>query len=245
VLNLACFAPSDMAVGASERAAACVGKSRRVARIAASQGIVQVVKCLYSSARIAACWFSGIAVLCVPIAARAQQHIDVALEAGVAQRWLTSRPPNVGGPGPNAALGPIVRATSHLAILPLFRAGLSGQFAYSPVESGDRVQFGGGVDLRGTLPLQIKNLRPFIGFGFDYRRIAQTNRVNAPNANGGFFVVPLTVGAMYKFRKPYEIGGVMGLDLAFGWHGAAYREPSSQGNDAVALWLALAFGFDG
>jgi hypothetical protein len=243
--DLALVAAGRLAVGGSRGLARGLANLPRVARVACGQGMVQVVKCLCSHARIAACVLSGIAVLCVSTAARAQQHIDIAMEAGVAQRWLTSRPTEGGRPGANATLGPIVRATSHLAILPLFRAGLSGQLAYSPVESGDRILFGGGVDLRGTLPLQIKNLRPFIGFGFDYRRIAQTGRVNAPSVSGGFLVVPITVGAMYKFRKPYEIGGVMGLDLAFGWHGAAYREPSGQGNDAVALWLAVAFGFDG
>jgi hypothetical protein len=184
-------------------------------------------------------------VLAASDVASAQQHVDAAIEAGVVKPWFSSRPTSpdnvaIGQP----SFGPLVRVNTHIALLPLLRAGANLQFAYNPAPAAGYLQFGGGLDFRGILPFRVKDLRPFLGLGFSYLRVVQTGGVAPVVGSGGNFAVPISLGAVYKFRKPYEVGGSLGCDFGFGWHGAAYRAPATQGNDAFRLWATVAFGFD-
>lgn len=187
--------------------------------------------------------------------AAAQQHLDGAAELGLQKRFLTGRPDPVpqGAEASNAGFGPVLRVSSHLAILPLFRAGLYGVAEYSPGPFADRILVGGGIDLRATLPLRISDVRAFLATGFGYIRGVQFAYAGpgayqpgayATSQSGGCFEVPLGIGAVYKFRKPYEIGGILGPRFGFGCHGAMYRNPTTQGNDSLTLGLAVTLGFD-
>ncbi len=73
-------------------------------------------------------------------------------------------------------------------------------------------------------------------------------------AGGGFFEVPVGVGAEYKLRGPLTLFGTLGAHIGFGFSGSVYEQPGPQvkfatgdvdqnvnpnGNDASGIGLGV------
>lgn len=165
--------------------------------------------------------------------AHAQVHWDVGLQGGVEKRFL-DRPDG----GPNAGFGPIAQVSAHFALLPLVRVG--GYFGHhiSPTEgvASTRQLTFGGLRFKGMVPWVRGSARAWIfgGLGYSgayapsYRGPKPTIAIpgaepyRAQGAGGGFFEVPLGIGASYKVYKPWELFAELGGRVGFAHSGTLY-----------------------
>lgn len=183
----------------------------------------------------------ALVLLFLPATARAQLRWDAAAEAGVMKRFLAERPPR----GDDAGFGPIGQVTAHVALLPLVRLGgyfgfeLSGLGGYAAT----RTLFGGGLRAKVMSPWPRGDFRAwlFAGFGYmaayapSYQRPftipsgiggqGTTADATVAGAGGGFFEVPLGIGASYKLRGRWSLVSELGMRIGLGHTGTAYEDP--------------------
>lgn len=197
--------------------------------------------------------------------AAAQVHWDTSAEVGLEKRFLKNRPLGAG----DASLGPLFRATAHLALLPLARVGVYGMLGLSPVSSGPlRTQFGGGIEARLVPPLGLRTVHPFLFVGVGYMRtvtpaydvVTSQGGFHTSPTSGGCLDIPLGLGATYRVRKPIEVGLVLGTRFSALCHGdsypdnttptipttvnTAFRVPSAVGTDVFGMWLGAIVNFE-
>ena len=144
----------------------------------------------------------------------------------------------------------------HIAVLPLLRIG-----AYATGEVSDRLTLGatapgqvtgsspirellgGGVRVKLVPPWPRGVWRAWLAFGFGYVGVI------ADDAGGGFFEVPIAIGASYRIRKPIVFLMELGARLGFAQWGSYYAigataPDQASGNDVVAITLSLGIGID-
>lgn len=197
-----------------------------------------------------------VAVACallLPRESTAQLHWDAAAQVGVNKRFVG----NAADPG----FGPIGQVSGHVALLPLMRVG--GYFGHemSP-ESADaapltQITFG-GVRVKGMLPWVRGTFRAWVFTGFGYARIyapsyaIEKTTVRLQGEGGGFFNVPVGLGASYTFFKPWALCAELGGRVGFGHTGKVYEAPNqtlanpteyrrTAGVDRFALGLTVGF----
>lgn len=175
----------------------------------------------------------GALVLAAPGHARAQLHADASASVGAEARVLgsTKEGASVDDPGRAPLVGPTVGLKMHAALLPLLRVGPATYAALSPRgDAPPRALVGLGLEARIFSPFFVASrLRPWIGVGFGTaaaRAPGYTTRDGraVSSAGGGFFEIPLALGASYRLRKPWFATFELGLRWAFGHHGSIYEE---------------------
>jgi hypothetical protein len=180
-------------------------------------------------------------LMLLPRAALAQVHWDAAAEVGVMKRFLAERPQG----GDDAGFGPIGQVNAHVALLPLVRVG--GYFGYelSPFagDASTRSLFGGGLRAKVMSPWPRGNVRGWLFAGFGYMAAyapSYDTPVTVPSgisgqttaaqghvagAGGGFFEIPLGIGASYKLYGAWSLVGELGVRIGLGHTGSAYEDP--------------------
>jgi len=175
--------------------------------------------------------------------ARAQLHADVDVEAGAMQRLLSSRP--TGGSDPT--LGPMFELSGHLAVVPLLRAGAYVSFDLSPIGGEDtREIFSAGFSGRLYSPWPRGNWRAWLGLGFGYAAGHAPAYGRAAAASGGFFEVPVGVGASLRLSRSFELIGDLGTRIGFGFSGSMYNQSPSPpaGSDSFGAFLVVGAAFE-
>ncbi len=187
--------------------------------------------------------------------AHAQLHWDASAQVGVMRRVLTDRRPG----GDDASFGPVGQLSGHIALLPLVRLGAYVGHDVSPMagESSARDLTWGGLRVKLMSPWPRGTLRLWLFAGFGYAGVYARSTSVPPRvvhgAGGGFFDVPFGIGASYKFHKPWELCGELGMRTGFGHRGSAYEAPgpgienagmpagnaSAAGIDRFALGLTI------
>jgi len=179
-------------------------------------------------------------LLCHARESKAQLHWDASAQVGAMKRFLVNRPANAD----DAGFGPTAQLTAHLALLPLVHVGAYLGADLSPLggDAAARKLAFGGVRARGMLPWVRGTVRAWIFAGFGYSGVyapsyettftitdaagGSTRRpVYVQGAGGGFFEVPLGIGASYRFFKPWELCAELGARFGFGHTGTAYEHP--------------------
>ena len=178
--------------------------------------------------------------LLVPGTAAAQLHVDASAQVGVNKRVATNRPPG----GADAGFGGVGQLTAHVALLPLVRVG--GYVGHEIAAFGDATRdiTWGGLHVKVMSPV-LRQFKPYVFLGFGYAGVYQRSyerSVFEPNAaggvtkknalvqgaGGGYFDVPLGIGASYKLVKPLELVCELGVHLGFAHKGSAYEDPGPQ-----------------
>ncbi|MCL2779463.1 MAG: hypothetical protein FWD73_15840 [Polyangiaceae bacterium] len=199
-----------------------------------------------------------------PVAA--QVHSDVSAQVGLMKRFLTGRPSGER----NAGVGPTAEIGAHIALLPLVRAGAYIGHDISPSTAAARDLTWAGARVKIVSPWPSSPFRAWLFAGFGYAgvyarsyatqtTISNIGHESAPQparvqgASGGFFEVPLGLGASYKLRKPWELCAELGARVGFAYSGSAYKAPGPElaipnapsshaapaGRDAFALGLTI------
>jgi hypothetical protein len=191
--------------------------------------------------RLARSASAGLVLALLPAPAQAQLHWDASAQAGVMKRALGDRPPG----GADAGFGPAIQLAGHVALLPLVRVGVYAGHDISPMggETSARDLTYAGLRAKIMSPWPRGSLRAwlFLGFGYAgvYARSTSAPRLfpGAPGtpsvtsaavvdgAGGGFFEVPVGIGASYKLRKPWELCAELGVRPGFGHSGSVYEAP--------------------
>lgn len=191
---------------------------------------------------LAACIFGAATAVAAP--ASAQLHWDGEVEAGVSKRFLAKRPQGAD----DAGFGPAVQLAGHVAVIPLIRAGLYAGYEISPLggdaAARDMIPFGARVKLMSPFPRGDVRAWLFVGFGYtlvsargyDTTLAVPTGiggattpqKVSVQTAGGGFFDVPLGLGASYKLFEGWNLVGELGMHLGFGHSGSVYESPGPQ-----------------
>ena len=157
------------------------------------------------------------------------------------KRFLAERPRG----GDDAGFGPIGQVTAHVALLPLVRVG--GYFGYelSPMggDAATRTLFGGGLRAKLMSPFPRGDARAWLFAGFGYMAAdapSYSTTVSVPSgitgqstsatgtvagAGGGFFEIPVGIGASYKLYGPWALVGELGCRFGLGHTGSAYEDP--------------------
>jgi hypothetical protein len=187
--------------------------------------------------------FFGLACFFTPHRAVAQVHWDVGAEAGVMKRILTRPSTN----DPDGGFGPVIEIHGHVAVLPMLRVGLYLGHDIAPVsgEAARQITYG-GLRVKFTPPLLRDPWRTwvFAGFGYagvygpSYHTTLQLSHDQSQptmptdtlveGAGGGYFEVPLGVGAAYRLRRPWELTAELGARLGFGFTGNLYNLDADQ-----------------
>ncbi len=209
----------------------------------------------------------GFALALFPRAAGAQVHADVELEAGAEKRFLHARPPL----GEDAGFGPTFELAGHLAVLPLLRAGAYVSHDISPVSGEDTREItSAGLSVRLLSPWPRGRFHAWFGAGFGYVSAYAPSYVEAipserggvataatvEGAAGGFFEVPLRIGASLRLSGPWELVLEAGARIGFGFVGSMYNQgpsvassapsPVAQhpaGDDSLGVFLVLGLGY--
>jgi hypothetical protein len=175
--------------------------------------------------------------------ARAQLHADVDLEAGAMQRLLSSRPAGRNDPSP----GPMFELSGHVAVVPLLRAGVYVSFDLSPVGGEDtREILSAGFSGRLYSPWPRGNWRAWLSLGFGYAASHAPAYASAPASSGGFFEVPVGVGASLRLSRSFELIGDVGTRIGFGFSGSMYNQSPSPpaGNDSFGAFLVVGAAYE-
>jgi hypothetical protein len=200
--------------------------------------------------------------------ARAQVHWAASAQVGVMKRFFSH------AAGGEPGFGPTAELTGDVALLPIVHVGAYFGHDISPLSSSADaaardITFG-GARVRGVLPWPGGHFRTwvFVGFGYAgvYSRSYSTTfavpdglggttpqRVHVEGAGGGFFEIPVGIGASYKLRKPWELCAELGMKVGFGHSGSVYESPGPEvalpgntgqnvapsGTDQLALGLTV------
>jgi hypothetical protein len=203
------------------------------------------------------------------LALAAQIHWDVGANAGVMKRVLT------GGPG-DAGFGPAVSAQAHVALLPFVRVGGYVAHDISPVAgaASARQITSAGLHVKLLSPVPRGDVRVWLATGFGYagvyapsyhQTLALSHEGTPPftptdvgvhGAGGSYFEIPLSLGAGYKLRKPWELTAELGARFGLGFTGSVYDgrfgfNPdypqilvAPLGKDSVGLFLTVGINLE-
>jgi hypothetical protein len=218
-------------------------------------GMAEAVACLWSS-------------MLLVTAASAQVHADIDLEGGTSVRFLSGRPdPAARNPDP----GPTLVLSGRVALFPLLRAGAYVSHDFSPISGADwREITSGGLSIRLLSPWPRRALRIWLGAGFGYAAayapsystaMARTEQTPVTalisGTAGGFFEVPMSLGASARFSPRLELVGDVGARIGLGFTGAMYtqgptasanglptRAIPAAGDDVVAICLLVGAAYE-
>ncbi len=158
-------------------------------------------------------------------------HWDASLQAGGAARVFSN---SVSG-GIPGTIGPVVGLEADVALVPLLRLGVYGDFEYADTTEpsfSSVVSFGGRVKL--MLPGNRRNVHLWLFSGFGgvvwkapaYNLLDETSQSGsglatiqtATAATGYFLEVPLGIGLGWRVRRPWEVvaelQGRFGFDMS-------------------------------
>lgn len=200
--------------------------------------------------------------------ALADIHWDLGIGAGVNKRFLTNKA------GDDAGFGPAASLEGHLALFPLLRVGAYVTGELSP-QGGIpmREMLAAGVRVKITPPWPRGNARIYATLGVGYVGVYAPSyqlslvtpggtRVDGKidGSGGGYLEIPVTIGVLYKIRKPLFLFAELWTRFGMGFSGSYYGGGSGgrsilasgfegqvvapAGNDLFALGLAVGFGFD-
>jgi hypothetical protein len=176
-------------------------------------------------------------------AAEAQLHADVDLEAGAMQRLLSSRPAGQGNP----SVGPMFDLSGHVAILPLLRAGAYVSFDLAPLGGQDtREILSAGLSGRLYSPWPRGAWRAWLSLGFGYAAARAPSFGPIATTTGGFFEVPVGIGASVRLSRSFELIGDLGTRIGFGFSGNMYnRTPTPlAGDDSFGVFVVLGVAYE-
>jgi hypothetical protein len=175
-----------------------------------------------------------------PRVAAAQLHWDAAAEVGAEKRFLAERPPG----GKDAGLGPIGQISAHVALLPLVRVGVYASYELSPLagDAATRSILGGGLRAKLMSPWPRGDARGWLFAGFGYAATyapSYSTTVNLTTGSGstgpvegtvagtggGFFEIPVGIGASYKLYGPWSLVGELGVRIGVAHSGSTYEDP--------------------
>jgi hypothetical protein len=204
----------------------------------------------------------------LPRAAEAQIHGDVALEGGVEKRFLRARPIS----GQDAGFGPTFELSARVAVVPLLRAGVYVSHDISPVAGADAREItSAGLSLRLMSPWPRGASRIWVAAGFGYATAYAPSYVEmvptgpsganvsatASGTSGGFFEVPLGVGASLGLTRGWELLAEAGARIGFGFVGSMYNQgptvvslasmPQAQhaaGDDSLGVFLVVGLAYE-
>jgi hypothetical protein len=193
---------------------------------------------------------TSLASLVLPVAlilfgarsAHAQTHWDANVQVGGSARLFS----NSGYGGLPGSLGPVVAVAADVAIIPLLRIGLYGDYEYADTTEpapSSVVSFGGRLKL--MLPGNRNHVHWWLFTGVGAVVWQAPGYVTAdPNsstgistvtpASGYFAEIPLGVGMGWRVRKPWEIvaelQGRFGFDMNGSYFGqnAGFSNPDDQ-----------------
>jgi hypothetical protein len=164
--------------------------------------------------------------------ANAQLHGDLDVEAGASLHVLSSRP--VGGDNPS--VGPSFNVSGHVAVLPLFRAGLYVSHDFSPLSGADlRESTSAGLSLRLFSPWPVGSVRLWFaaGVGYtaaeapSYSKTVVSGDKSVPatvsSADGGFVDVPMGLGISFRLSRSVELLAEAGARMGFLFTGDMYH----------------------
>ncbi len=158
--------------------------------------------------------------------ARAQVRYDLGALASFQQRFV--------------AEGGALTLDGHVAVFPLLRVGgwVTGEVS-KPVDSRPLRELGSfGLRVKIVPPWPRGAWRVWLASGFGY-----TGVVTDGAGGGGFFEVPIVLGASYRIRKPVVFLMELGPRLGFAFWGSYYG--AGTGTDVVSVSLSLGIGVDG
>ena len=176
-------------------------------------------------------------VVLVAAPAHAQIRYDLGALATFQQRFLA----NTQAGASSVAEGGGLTLDGHVAIFPLLRVGawVTGEVSEPAFGSAG----GGATRELVSTGLRVKLVPPWprgvwrawfaTGFG--------VTGIITDEAGGGFFEVPIILGASYRIRKPVVFLMELGTRLGFGFWGSNY---TSGGTDVVSVALSLGIGVD-
>lgn len=190
-----------------------------------------------------------LAFLGTPGRADAQVHWDANVQAGGSARLFTNGTPG-GLPG---SFGPIFGVEADVAILPLLRLGLYGDYEYADTTEpspSSVVSFGGRVKV--MLPGDRNRVHwwLFTGFGAvawtapsyalsdgtSPNDNGATTSTTVPEASGYFFEIPVGIGMGWRVWRPWEIvaelQGRFGFDMQGSYFGQdnGFSDPDTSGS---------------
>ena len=174
-------------------------------------------------------WYAAALVVLWSGVAGAQVRYDAGLLAGFSQRVS------------DVAEGGALTLDAHVALLPLLRVGayVSGEVSERTSEPSVRGLIGGGLSLKVVPPWPRGTWRAWVRTGFGYDGVFT---VDPSVGGGGFFEVPVFVGASYRIRKPVVFLMELGARFGFATWGSYYA--TSTRTDGVALMLSFGVGID-
>jgi hypothetical protein len=175
--------------------------------------------------------------------ASAQLHWDAGAQVGVMKRFLGAR--TISG---DAGFGPMLELEGHVALLPLVRVGLYVGHDISPMPDpiAARDLTWGGLHVKIMSPVPSGDVRMWLFTGFGYsavygRSFPRTVQIpsglpgkstpadgTVQGAGGGYFQVPIGIGASYKLRKSIELIATLGVQIGFAFSGSLYEDPGPQ-----------------
>jgi hypothetical protein len=157
------------------------------------------------------------------------------------QRFLTARP--AGSPGLEP--GPMLELSGHVAVLPLLRAGAYVSFDLATIGGEDsREILSAGFSGRLFSPWPRGAWRAWLALGFGYDAGHAPAFAGVPATSGGFFEVPLGIGALVRLSPGFELLGEAGARIGFGFSGSEYNREPPAGNDTLGVFLVLGVAYE-
>jgi len=182
-----------------------------------------------------------VAVALAPRRAEAQVHWDANVQAGVSGRVFT----NSASGGLPGSIGPVVGVAADVAVVPLLRLGLYGDFEYADTTEpafSSVVSFGGRVKLmlpgyRNSVHWWlftgvggvIWNAPAYTVVGIDPNLPANAVSTVTP-ASGYFAEIPLGVGMGWRVRRPWEVVAELQGRVGFDMNGSYFTQGGNFSN---------------
>jgi hypothetical protein len=186
--------------------------------------------------------FAALVLLGAPSVASAQTHWDANVHAGASGRVFS----NGALPG---SFGPVVGFDADVAVIPLLRVGLYGDYEYTDTTEpklSSVISFGARVKI--MLPGYRSNIHWWLftgigaviweapGFNFYDTSTGAGVTTGVPAASGYFAEIPLGIGMGWRVHRPWEIIAELQGRVGFDWSGSyftqcGYTNPDDGGCD--------------
>jgi hypothetical protein len=210
----------------------------------------------------------ALGIVAAPRLASADVHWDLALGAGAQKRVMIRKS------GDDAGFGPALWLEGHVALFPLLRVGAYVSGELSPQGGLPlREMLAAGARIKITPPWPRGNARIFASVGVGWvgvyapsyaLTLTDPQGAKVPGtidgSGGGFLEIPVTIGVLYKIRKPLFLFAELWSRFGMGFTGSYYggggggrqiltpgfegQVVAPAGQDLFALGLALGLGFD-